>query len=353
MTKPTLAEMLRFEEPLADAPTSFVPLLPSGPRIADKSWRVDLAHEQREILATALSPTVSDWVDRYSRIGQRPVYLWKWCVRGLDLTTLPCVVPTLKDELCDTKLLAVMLGVLLDDVADQAADRAFLRTLLATAVLGIKTPLTKLSPERRAYVRFTAELWSEIEARLKTYPCYELYEELLDYDHQQIFNTMRYSCLVNRRPTLMNLSEHDLYMPHNMQMMSFATMDLMCAPSFCANELGALRELVWHAQCMGRIGNLITTWRRELADGDFSSGVFARAVSCGDLTADDLVRRRPEDLEAVIRARGHESHFLLRWQRHRRNLRVIRHRIRSFNAGDLVQAYERLIHMEIASRGQK
>ena len=42
---------------------------------------------------------------------------------------------------------------------------------------------------------------------------------------------------------------------------------------------------------MGRIGNLLSTWQREVRVRDFTSGVFARAVQQGDLELDDLERR--------------------------------------------------------------
>ena len=126
------------------------------------------------------------------------------------------------------------------------------------------------------YARFTTSLWETFEERLKCSPCYTEYAPLLAYDHQQILNTMAYSSLVNRYPAVLNLQEHDMYTPHNMQMMSFATMDLMNSPRFDRAELGRLRGIMWHAQNMGRIGNLVSTWQREIRDRDFTSGVFAQ-----------------------------------------------------------------------------
>src|SRR6185295_5019331 len=132
------------------------------------------------------------------------------------------------------------------------------------------------------------DLWEAFEQRLKASPSFAEYEALLTYDHQQILNTMNYSSMVNRLPAMLNVQEHNMYLPHNMQMMSFATMDLMNSPDVDRSELGKLREVVWHAQSMGRIGNLMSTWQREIADRDFTSGVFARAVLRGDLTVEDL-----------------------------------------------------------------
>ena len=134
--------------------------------------------------------------------------------------------------------------------------------------------------------------------RTSSYPCYANFEPVLRYDLLQFFNTMRYSHLVNGRPYLLNMVEHDLYTSHNMMMISFATLDLMCSERFPLARIGALREMMWHAQCMGRIGNLLSTWRRELAKRDFTSGVFARAMMEGDLTLEELERGDVGKMEA-------------------------------------------------------
>lgn len=308
--------------------------------------------EQQYILAQRLSPEVQWWVDEYEKLGHRELYLWKWCLHGLHLTTLPTVSHVWRDHLCDTKLLAVMFGVLLDDVADQQRDAAYLRTLLRL-VNQERVSGRAFSPWQKKYAKFTVRLWKTILARLSTYPCCEDYRELLEYDHEQIFNVMAYACLVNRQPSLLNLAEHDIYQPHNMQMMSFATMDLMCSPQFDRRELGLLREAIWNAQCMGRIGNLVSTWQREIADRDFSSGVFARALRQGDLRPDDLRRGSPAELESAIRSGRHEEYFVRRWMAHREQILSLRPRFKSFDLKNLVAALERLFRMELVSRGRK
>src|SRR5207253_5772344 len=129
---------------------------------------------------------------------------------------------------------------------------------------------------------------------------------------------------------LLNLTEHDLYLPHNMHMMVSATLDVMCSPDFDPAEVGKARQAFWHGQCMGRIGNLTTTWERELGEGDFTSGVYARALAHGDVTLAQLQAGDREAIQAAIRQGQHEAYFLCRWQEHRQWLLAHRGQLRSF-----------------------
>ena len=249
------------------------------------------------------APICSTGSRNMRRVGHRNSYLWKWCHQGVEVTTLSCVQSALRENLCDTKVLGVMLDVLLDDVADQQGDTRFLEYLLRLPFGPAETDAIELAPSQQGYARLTAEVWNEIKGRAQRFPRFQEYGELWRYDYLQLLNTMRYSHLLNRDLALLNLVEHDLYSPHNMHMMVSATLDLMCSPRFDRMELGLLREAVWHAQYMGRIGNLVTTWQREVGERDFSSGVFACAVSHGDLTVADLLRGDRNCIEAGVRRR--------------------------------------------------
>jgi hypothetical protein len=212
---------------------------------------------------------------------------------------------------------------------------------------------TDFATEDQAYAHFTQRVWSEIETRIQRYPRYHEFSTLLDYDYRQLANVMRYSHLSNAQPELLNLAEHDLYTPHNMHIMICSTVDLMCSPGFDWRELGRTRELIWNAQCMGRIGNLVTTWRRELDECDFTSGVYASAISHGDLQVDDLLVRDVSRIEDAITAGKHEEFFLQRWQQHRQFLLSRAARIRSFDVNHLVEGLEKLLCLHLGSRGRK
>jgi hypothetical protein len=313
----------------------------------------DVKREIAHVLGRQLSQTLSRWAERYAQVGKRNLYLWKWCRQGVEVTTLPCVSAELRDELCDTKVLGVMLDVLVDDVADQNGDDLLLEYLLDLPLGRTTIDLTQLPQEQQTYARFTTEVWNEIQTRARRFPCFEEYAQLLRYDYLQVFNTMRYSHLVNRHLELLNLIEHDLYLPHNMHMMVSATLDLMCSPHFDRWELGRLREVVWYAQCMGRIGNLVTTWERELGERDYTSGVYARAVAQGHLTIGQLLAGDRERIKAAIQQGQHEAYFLRRWQDHREHLLSKRTELQSFDVGELVVGLQRLICLHLGSRGYK
>ena len=311
---------------------------------------------QREIdcvLALELSSDLQDWAREYARIGRRNVFLWKWCRQGVEITTLPCVEPGIHAFACDTKVLGVMLDVLLDDVADQQGDPEFLEYLLSIPFRDAEPNASQFSPEQQAYARLTAKVWREIETRTRRLPGFKEYKALWRFDYLQLLNMMRYSHLLNQDLTLLNLVEHDLYSPHNMHMMISSTVDLMCSPGFDRMELGLLREAAWHAQYMGRIGNLITTWQREIGERDFSSGVFASAVSCGDLDISDLLVGDRKRIEAGVIDGDHEGYFLAQWRKHRLALLSVAERVCSVDLGQLAAGLERLVCLHLGSRGKK
>ncbi len=315
----------------------------------DELIEQEIAH----VLAIKLSRPLAGWVEGYAQVGRRDPFLWTWARRGVEITRLTCCEPSLENEVADTKVLGVMLDVMLDDVADNQKDLAFLEHLLDLLETGGQELKKSLLPHQRAYARFTLDIWNEIQRRVKDFPRHAEFAELLQFDYRQLFNVMRYSRLMDEYPEMFNLVEHDLYLPHNMHMMVSSTMDMMCSPRFDRAEMGVVREAVWRGQCMGRIGNMITTWQREIGEDDFTSGVFARAIACGDLKVSDLWSGNREYIEGVIRERRHEEHFLERWQAYRREILTLATRCRSVNLTDLVGGLQRLICLHLGSRGKK
>jgi hypothetical protein len=334
-----------------------IPLIPTPPRSTPAALRLpsdeEIKGEIAHVLQKQLSADLLPWVDGYAQVGKRNLYLWKWCRQGVEVTSLSCVAPELFDFVCDTKVLGVVLDVLLDDIADQHRDRGMLEQLLDLPFTEQRKKLTEVPADERAYAEFTLDVWQEIKRRTFQLPLFKKYASQWRYDYLQLFNAMRYSHMINEDIALLNLPEHDLYLPHNMHIMISSTVDLMASPSFNHLELGILRDAVWHAQCMGRIGNLVTTWERELGDSDYTSGVYARAIAQGDLTVQDLLDHDVAKIAAAIRSGGHEEFFLQRWGQFRQRLVDLAPRVRSVDVKKLLTGYERLIRLHLGSRGYK
>ncbi|HET6883986.1 MAG TPA: hypothetical protein VFI31_27785 [Pirellulales bacterium] len=339
--------------------------MPAGGGEAKRELRVDSSpsawlqrqkragrREQREIVARRFSEDLAPWIAAYESVGRRRPYIWRWCLHGVELTTLSCVPEQLRREACDTKVLGGMFNVLVDDVADQQGNGELLAAL-RRLVHGGDPRFDRFTAAERRYGEFTGQVWAEVWRRAKRYPCYDPYASLLEFDLAQLFNTVHYSQLVNSNPYLLNVVEHDDYSPQGMGLLSFAMIDLMCSPQFIANELGKLREAMWHAQWMARIGNLISTWQREVGDRDFSSGVFAHAVAERDLTIDQLMAGDPQQISAAIQRGGHEEYFLRRWKRHRAHLQRLLPEVQSVDLGAMLRGLERLLQTELVSRGEK
>ncbi|WP_145425899.1 hypothetical protein [Symmachiella dynata] len=312
----------------------------------------DLLQRELELVKAArLSEEVEAFFDVYSQVGARTRFLWQWCVHGAELTTISNVAPQWRRHVCDTKVLSIMLCVLLDDVADEQGNEPLLEALMKI-IEGQPAPaMQNFSAKDRKTAEVTQYLSQIYESRISEYPLHDVYKRLLEFDLMQYFNTMRYSCLLNENLSLLNVTEHELYLPHAMHMMSFSTLDLMCTPEFDVHELGRFREAIWHAQCMGRVGNLLSTWEREIEQTDFTSGVFARAVIKGDLNVDQLNASDAPAIEAAILGGGHEQYFLNRWHEHRECLKTKLAEIHSVDLHGFVEAQERFFRMHLACRG--
>jgi hypothetical protein len=301
----------------------------------------------------SLSLEVQDFISEYSKYGDRDGFIWKWVYEGLRLTALSSVESTLWNKVQTIKLLGVMLDVMLDDAADQIQDKALVEQMLLIPFEESFIDRTKISSDHIEYFEFTVKLWKEIENRSQSLPRYLEFKDLLEFDYRQLLNCMRYALIVNDDPRRLNLAEHDLYQPHNMHMMVSSTLDLMASPRFDARETGMLREVVWNAQVMGRIGNAVTTWQRELKDQDYTSGIFAMALSRGVLTADDLKNMEPAEIEEHLLSACLEEAFLIEWGKRRESIAEMTTRINSIDIETLLNGLENLIAMHLGSRGLK
>jgi hypothetical protein len=309
------------------------------------------AHRLRsEVEATELSAVASHWVERYERLGgRRPRFLWRWVTHGLRLTLLSCVDPGWVDHCVDTRFLQVLWDVVVDDFVDERRDAAALRYAEAL-VLGLDPAMGGEAERRYAAVR---ACWEGLVASLRRCPGYAKFADVCRFDHWQVVNACHYSLLVNQGSLPPDLAEHDTYTPANYAMVAQGTVDLACSSLFDPAELGVTRELFMHAQWMGRIGNLTTGWEREARVRDFTSGVFAKAVSDRILRPSDLQDLPVDELIEIVRGANIEAYFFDRWCAHRETALACASRIQSFDAVAYVRGFQDVMEVDLAVRGMK
>jgi hypothetical protein len=333
--------LLLGDEPPAHGEEPSLLLLPSDVK--------KIVNEIREI---EFSPALGRWIDDYEKVGERGRFLWQWCVKGVGLTTLPCVDPVWREHVIETKMLSILYGTLIDDIADREQDKEMLEMAIR---LGsdewASDRLALWTGRRHDYLEMIARLGVEVWSRCERYPRFLEFEPMLRFDNEQSLNAMRYALLVNQSPAILNSIEHDLYQPHNMQIMYMASVDLAASPDFDGNELGSAREVFWHAQRMGRIGNMLTTWEREVLDRDFTSGVFAHALGRRLLSPTDLRSSPAHEIMSVLETAQCQAHFIREWKSHREQMAVKIRNVRSCDLTPYLQAFEHLIVLHLSSRG--
>src|SRR5436190_1699888 len=203
----------------------------------------ELAEVVADIKSTEFSPYLEHWVEDYEKVGQRGRFLWQWCIKGLNLTTLPSVPAKLRDHVIETKMLSILYGTLIDDIADREQDREMLEMAIRLGTdEWLLDRLSMWNGRRKDYLEMIARFWE---------------------------------------------------------------------------ELGIAREIFWHAQRMGRIGNMLTTWEREVLDRDFTSGVFAHSLARGILAPADLRSLPAYEIMAMLENAECHAHFIRDWRTNR------------------------------------
>ncbi|WP_339103135.1 hypothetical protein [Haloterrigena salinisoli] len=269
-----------------------------------------------------LSETVQPLVDAYDeRIADRDRSTWRWFDAVEPEFRLSCVDDECGRRVRDAKVLATMFITVIDDVAERHGDRATLEELLLVPFDSRPADPTRDGVDGE-YVRFQQELWDALLSLYRESPRADEFEPLFRFDVRQALQSVDYSALLGRYPGLTGERELWTYDVYNMMLFPFADIDLANASAFETSELAAVRDLVACGQRMARIGNWIATWQRELAEGDYSAGVVARALESGVVSADELraIRSSPADatvdpIVERIRDAGIETAFVERWRR--------------------------------------
>ena len=306
-----------------------------------------------QLRAATLPAVVEDAIERYQRVGDpRRAFLWRWAWHGIRNTQLSVVPEQWREHVDATKLLAVIVNVLFDDLADIPGSELEFQASI-DRLMDVTAPPSGADLDG-PYFELLFALWRQIEDRVRELPGWERHRLLWRFDYEQVFSAMRYVVLTRRYPGLDNLTEHRAYLPHSMNIMVFATLDLMAAPDAgdaSSVDIGLVREIAWHAQALTQIANMVVTWRREVPERDFSSRVFVLALDLGVLTREELATLAPEEVIERIDASGVEQRLLEELRAHRRRVAEVSGRATAIDLAHYERGMNQVLAMGLAARG--
>jgi len=310
-----------------------------------------IKQEIKKIQAVELPVELEKWVEEYEKVGDRDRFLWKWLYHSFQSVFLPGVIQKYKKTLSSAKVLLTIYIALIDDAADKSKNKSLLEKLLKVPE---KTHLFSRSVGiREGKLEFSVRVWKRVEEIVGKLPRFEELKEAFQYDVRQVLNATRYAYLVNHNPNLINKIECDFYGAHNMAVMVYSTLDIMCFPSPWLKSLGKIRKVAWHAQKMARIGNWISTWERELQEGDFSNGIVAMAVDFGELDTASLLKSNPLQVMRQVKKMDVEKHLLKQWERCHAKVSENGDQIIEFNEKKFLKQLENFLLLHLLSKGYK
>lgn len=312
----------------------------------------------KEVYDHTLPEPLETLAERYhTDVGLRDEFLWKWFHLLNPYFQLSSVDPAAEAKVRTDKTLLMFYLTLLDDLVEERDDSSTFQEAAHLPFDGSEVDFNDAVDER--YLDLACDVWDEFERSVRRAPRYEAFRSILQYDLRQVVCGMRYSSVVNANPRMANLTEAYAYDSHTMAMLPFADLDLMHSPAFDTGELAALRRCLWTAQRMARIGNWVTTWGRELAEGDLSSGVLIRASERGLLSERELRRIQEtgdEELVAAVRERIERSDvrsaFIEEWELNYRRLEAA-DRLASVDVDRLLDGMSVVLRFHLDSEGLK
>jgi hypothetical protein len=316
----------------------------------------DTAHEgtdfTEQIADVTLPETVTELVADYDRLyGDRSSFLWRWIYSLFPEFTLSSVADGYAAEARTQKTVLTMYVTVLDDLVEHHGDRRTFEEARCLPREGKRPDRERVAVDEEQFA-FIERLWETFADGVAWAPRHDEFADVFRYDVRQTLNAMEYSAVVNGNPRIANLSGARRYGAHNMVMFPYADVDLMYSPAFDTGDFGAVRDLLWDLQEMARIGNWLTTWEREIREGDYTAGVIVAALEEGVVTTREL-RHREDDAIEAIRNQDIEERFRRRWRERYRSVRDREFAAESVDLDALVSGMETVFEYHLASRGHK
>ncbi|AWB27153.1 hypothetical protein [Halococcoides cellulosivorans] len=306
---------------------------------------------RRTIEETSLPAAVERIFDGLDVGGRRP-FVWQWIyyVCG-DVLTLPEVPADRRDAVQETRFFAAAFTTLVDDIAERDGDgRAFWE--LARATMPGQSPDERVLSEASDAVRAAERALTGFLERFEAAPNGPALRAPVSFDLRASLVAMDHARVAAESPGLYNRADGWAYETTAIGALPFFHVDLAYGPSIDAAEYRRFRELVTECERLWRIGNWVTTWRRELAEGDFSAAIFREAIRHGVVEYAELLAADGDDERRAIADRiaasGIPAGFARDFRERRDRLREAEHGLSTYDPAGPIDAMEALVRTHLA-----
>lgn len=247
---------------------------------------------------------LEDAVSRYEKQGlpeRNMEYLAEWVYHVYkDYFHLPSVDEDQLEKLATDKTKLSIFAILIDDLADNTELRDGEKLENALNIVR----LNRQKYDNR-YLQLAHDLWDDVRASVSSYPRGEEFFELYLLDVHRFLNSIEYGYLDNKI-NLTNELEDRRHKPPNMMIKPFLDLDLMASPRLEREYLNKIRPVFFHAEDICHVGNILSTWEREVHEEDFSSPLIAKGLREG-LVDKKEVKNEPR--QAIEKLRQLEEVF--------------------------------------------
>jgi len=210
-----------------------------------------------------------------SKVRDRRLFT-EFLVTGYKQTTLSSVSVAERENVIFAKVCLGMLITLYDDLADNPLfyNPTLLKYLYQLNVGGNYLPYPSMCAADLEIYDLARHLYLNLQETICYFTNYSSLIGILSFDIRQVNLANQYSELITANPSMRNMTESKRFGPYNMGMVAAAMIDLMASPLFDMQDLGRIREILIRGQRLGRIGNLISTYERELKEGDITNEIL-------------------------------------------------------------------------------
>lgn len=295
------------------------------------------------------------WINKYEKVGQRDDFVWKLFLRAKQETDCISLSEIHHTPAREVNFLITMFVVLLDDIADRSKKERLFNEASQIVNNKDRVNFSGFTEKEKNCLLLMIKIWRRINQLLKNSPGYEDLKDLFKYDVCQIINAMNHDHLISRNYFMINKTDYWLHSPHTMQFIMNITANLMYCESFDVNEIKTIRDIIWQAQMMARVGNCAGTWEREVNQNDFTSGIIAYALDSRILSLQDIMNKNKAEIIQKIKGAGVENEFLNEWEKFYKKISYLlkKGENKTINGKKLLAGMKNLLIFELISKKHK